>query len=180
MRSATRDSSETRLAAPPPVVDGMRVIAFAAVRGRVKYSALSGLVVIAPDGTSGEVGPVPRLAIGQSLRGKRQFYLLHCTRTWQVLAVQAGFASAKEAERRAELSYPGVRDAWYATDVTLREAKEFERVVWHRLKCSFCGRIPPEQETSRDRIVISAPSANICGSCVRAFNEQAKEADSEC
>jgi hypothetical protein len=165
------------MGAPPPVVDGLRVIAFAAVRAPVKYSGRSGLVVIAPDGTSREIGPVPRLAIAQSLRGKREFYLLHCTRTWQVLGAQAGFASAREAERRAERSYPGVTEAWYATDVTQREAKEFERVVWHQFKCSFCGRIPPEQATSRDATVISAPGANICGRCVRVFNEQSTEAD---
>jgi hypothetical protein len=77
----------------------------------------------------------------------------------------------RTGERRAERTYPGVSQFWVATGVTVREATEFERVIWQRLKYNFCGRIPPEQETDALVTVISSRTANICGKCISDFHE---------
>ena len=161
--------------APLPVLDGLRILKFAFVRKPIAYRGHSGLFVISEGGESKEIGPVPRLAVGQSLRGVREFFLLHCTRTWQVLGTQGGFSTPAQVERRAEQSYPGVAQAWVATNFTKREAKEFERVIWYSLTCSFCGRIPPEHEDVLGATLFTARSARICGDCVRDLNRQLAE-----
>ncbi|HEX7153349.1 MAG TPA: hypothetical protein VF618_17820 [Thermoanaerobaculia bacterium] len=81
-------------------------------------------------------------------------------------------------KRRANRSYPGVSDAWVATNVTIREAKRFERDQWQPWKCSFCGRIPPEQETTEQAIVITVSTACICGRCILDFAEEITRRDS--
>jgi hypothetical protein len=114
---------------------------------------------------------LPRFAIGQALRGRREFALLHCTRTWNVLGVQGEYRTVAQVKRRAERTYPGVSHLWEPTNVTIREAKEFERVIWNRLKCSFCGRVPPEQDTAVFATVISSSTTNSCGKCISDFYE---------
>ena|SRR5690349_2351233 len=155
--------------APPPVLAGFRVIEFAVVKRPISFSGRSDLIVGGLNGESKEIGPVPRLAIGQSLRRKREFALLHCTRTWDVLGVQGAYETVAQVKRRAERTYTRVSEAWVATNVTIGEAKQFERIVWHRLKCSFCGRIPPQQDAPDLATVVSSKKANICGKCIYEF-----------
>ena len=168
-------SSSARKGAPLPVLDGLRVVRYAFIRRPIQYRGHSGLFVVSQAGSSKEVGPVPRLAIGQSLRGTREFFLLHCTRTWQVLGAQGGFSKVSQAEQLAERIYVGVTGAWIPTNVTKREAKQFERVIWYSLTCSFCGRIPPEHEDVRGATIFAARLARICGDCVRDLNRQLEE-----
>ena len=160
-----------RLAAPPAVLAGFRIVEFAVIKPPIIFCGRSDLIVGTIDGDAREIGPVPRLAIGQALRGQREFALLHCTRTWKLLGVQGAYRTVAQVKRRAERTYPGVSHIWEPTNVTIREAKEFERVIWNRLKCSFCGRIPPEQDTAPLATVISSRTANICGKCISDFYE---------
>lgn len=157
--------------APPPVVAGFRVVEYAVIRQPVVFRGRSDLVAVGPNEEAKEVGPVPRLAIGQSLRDTREFALLHCTRTWEVLGIQGGFDTVRQVKRRAERTYARLSDAWVRTDVTIRQAKDFEHAVWHGMKCSFCGRIPPEQDVPAAATVVSSKNASICGACICEFYE---------
>jgi hypothetical protein len=154
-----------RSVAPPPVLAGFRIVEFAVIKRPITFSGQSDLIVGRPNEEPKEVGAVPRLAIGQSLRGNREFALLHCTRTWDLLGVQAAYETVGQVKRRAERTYPRVSDAWEPTEVGIRQAKEFERAVWHKMKCSFCGRIPPEQNAADLATVVSSRNANIRGKC---------------
>ena len=153
---------------PYPAIGGFRILQFAAIRKPVRYSGRSGLFIVREDGCSEEVGPVPRLAIGVPLWRERDVAILHCKRTWEIVGVQAGFKSVQQAEARADRMYPGVSNAWVDAHVSISEAKEFERIVWHSFRCSFCGRIPPEQ-LDPDAARISGKDALICAECVRKF-----------
>jgi hypothetical protein len=158
--------------APAPVLSGLRVLRYAFIRRPIRYAGQTGVLVGSSTGVLNELGPVPRLAIGQSIRGNREFFLLHCTRTWEVLGTQGGFTSSAQAERCASQIYRGVAEAWVETDVTIREAKAFERLIWFRDACSFCGRIPPELEPVGSVALFSARAARICARCVREFHQR--------
>jgi hypothetical protein len=96
---------------PPPVLDHGRVLEYAVLNDRVEYSGHSLPFV---DGK--EVGPVPRLAICQSLNNP-DIVLLHCDDDWNVLGAGI-FNSAGEAKSRAEKTYPGVATCWIKSHFT--------------------------------------------------------------
>jgi hypothetical protein len=171
--SRKRSAAKVRTA-PLPVIDGLRVLKFALIRRPIEFSGDIGLVV-SSEGQSKEVGAVPRLAIGQSLRGQREFFLLHCTRIWQVIATQSGFHTSAQAERRAECIYPGVSSAWVDTKVSLARARQIERAMWASLACNFCGRIPPEFDIPGEGL-LSARGANICNKCISQRFQEITEA----
>lgn len=172
----TRPNRRARVP-PPPVLAGFRSIEFAVIKRPIAYAGRSGLFVGPIDGIAIEIGPVPRLAIGQALRVKREFALLHCSRTWEVVGVQGAYETVAQVKQHAERIYPRVSEFWTPTHVTMREAKQFQHAIWNRLKCHFCGRIPPEQDTTEH--VISSRTANICGKCIRDFYEAIQNHGSE-
>ena len=107
-----------------------------------------------------EIGRVPRLAIVDALREKG-IYLLHCDKNWNVLSPDGVYPSLTEAKRRAELMYPSVGKTWIKATISKRLARAIERRNWRGHECSFCGRIPPEFQTS-----LHGNNAVICNICV--------------
>jgi hypothetical protein len=154
----------------PPVLDGLRVLKFAHIARPITYSGRSGLIVISPSGKSKEIGPVPCLAIADTLRHEREFVILHCGRTWKVAGAQGGFSKLRDAEGRAERMYPGVSRAWVETKTTRREAKKIELEQWKPFRCSFCGRVPPEFGPKEGGVILGKGVA-ICRDCITAFYE---------
>jgi hypothetical protein len=116
--------------APQPVLSGRRILRYAFIKQPITFAGHTSLFVGSEASVLNELGPVPRIALGQSIRGNREWVLLHCTRTWQVLGLQGGVTTPSAAERRASQMYPGIDDAWIETKVTVRKAKEFERIIW--------------------------------------------------
>jgi hypothetical protein len=127
---------------------------------RVAYSGRSYLFVA---GT--ELGPVPRLVIGQTEQG--EVLLVHCDDNWEVLGI-AGYATVAQAKERAERIYPGVSACWVAKQVTAGGPSGNQtEATCAALECSFCGR-------SADQVVQmieagnvrTARTARICDSCI--------------
>jgi len=145
--------------APPPALDGFRVLEYATTARPARFSGRTHLFV-----GETEVGRVPRLAIAESLQ-TREIALVHATRAWRTIGIQSGFESRSAARQRAERMYPGITANWVKAAVTRRQAQAFEDSRWARFTCSFCGKTPPELDgsliTSRDR------EARICHKCVR-------------
>jgi hypothetical protein len=163
-----RRKSESRT--PPPAISGCRVIEYAFVEKPVGYSGRNNLYRLTPTtGESVDVGAVPRLVIAQPLRGKREYYLLHCDRKWSDLGAHSGFKSLADARKRAERSYPGISKFWRRAGVTKKEALAYERHAWKDQECSFCGRIPPEMDSPEGLTVIASKNATICRSCIEEF-----------
>ncbi len=106
-----------------------------------------------------EVGRVPRVVIGEPIRGKG-ICLLHCDKNWNLISYDGDLNSVTQAKRRAELMYPGVTQTWVKATVSKREARAVERKEWEGHECSFCNRIPPEFQSS-----IKSKKTVICNVC---------------
>lgn len=145
----------THPAPPPAVIDGFRILYYAHIRPPIVYSGHSSIFV---DGR--EVGCVPRVAVGEGLRGEGIAFLL-CDRHWHARAHGGDYKSVSEARRRVERMYPGVDQAWIKLSVSKREARRIEKELWRGEECSFCGRIPPDFQQC-----LQSGRARICNICV--------------
>jgi hypothetical protein len=154
-QSVTTKKTKKRPASAPSVINGFRVLFYSFMPHTVNYSRKS---IILSGGK--EIGPVPRLAIAESLRGKG-FYVLHCNKNWFDLGIDGPYNLVSYAKRRAERAYSGVTSTWKRKNVTKRKARAIEREIWAGEECSFCGKIPPEFEMSRH-----SKKAVICNICV--------------
>jgi hypothetical protein len=159
-----RKRSASRTRRPPPSLDGYRILYFAIVKRPVKYSGHSYLFI---DGK--ELGPVPRLVIGESLEDS-EVAILHADASWHVLGVQTEFNTVRNAKERAERMYPGSSSAWIEAEVSRREAKDHEHQKWEPFACSFCGKTPPEFKGPS--ISSDLTGAVICHLCVHAIQEE--------
>jgi len=147
-------------AIPPPVLDGARVLTYAAIDESVVYTGHSTLHV------DGELpGTVPRLAICQNF-GAKNVLLLFCDETWNSLGVTE-YASIKEAKERAEIEYRGVSTKWLDTNASEEEAKQYVEERWGDQRCSFCGKQPEQTEQ-----MFQSAYARICNECVEAFHQK--------
>jgi len=151
------------MAQPPPVLDHCRVLEYAVLAGKVKYSGHSNLFF---DGK--EVGPVAALAIGKPMDSHEPL-VLHCDHRWAVQAV-AGFPSVREAKTRAERIYPGVSVLWRRTGVSKAKAEAYLARMWKGMTCSFCGRRPDQIKNMIGER--GKRSVRICDICVREFHEE--------
>src|SRR4051812_12498917 len=105
-------------AAPPPVLDMARVIAYAVVDSSVQWTGRQTLFV---DGK--ELGPVPRLALAQNVLGdEKDILIFYCNEDWDVLACSSG-DTLEQAKASAERAYRGITGKWTFTDVTEAQAQ---------------------------------------------------------
>jgi hypothetical protein len=144
------------------VLSGAMVVAYAILDESVPHSGRGTLVV-----NGKKLGRVPRLAIARSAA---EVLLLHCSRTWKVLST-AAFASASEAERSAERTYPGISRKWQRMRVTKRQAETFLKALWKGQECSFCQRRPDQVE----KIVAGRNGVRICDICIREIRQKMNE-----
>lgn len=139
------------------MICGSRLLEYASIRPPVVFSGHTSLLV---DGV--EVGAVPKLVISAPLR-ESGVWLNYCDERWNPVGTVA-LASLAEARRHAERNYPGVSRLWRKAHVSRARALAYERKQWKGHVCSFCGRIPPEFNSS-----ITSGSATICDLCVRGI-----------
>ena len=140
--------------APPPVLNSVRVLAYAVVDDTVEYT---GRLLIVVEGE--RLGRVPRLVIGQDF-GTDEVMLFHCNEAWNVLAAGA-YSSLDAAKAAAEAGYRGLSANWVDLKVSAAEAREFMEREQAGFACSFCGRLPHEVRT-----LITGANGRICDSCI--------------
>ena len=87
-----------------------RVVQYAILTRQVGFSGHTN-VFVGKVGHLKELGRVPALAIGESL-SSREKTLFYCGRDWSILAWIEGYPTIRAAKRRAERTYPGVRNRW--------------------------------------------------------------------
>lgn len=145
---------------PPPVLASARVLEYAVLTSSVRYSGHTSLFV-----GGKELGPVPRLAICQSL-GETTFMLFHCDDDWNMLGI-SGHASIAKAKARAERIYAGVSACWIDRQVTEADAAAYIEQECGHERCRFCGRLPVDVE----RLVVHERGGPICGACIEELHE---------
>jgi hypothetical protein len=108
---------------PPVILDSTRVLFFAETGGAPAYTGK--LTIFTGRKKLRELAPVPRVVISEEL-ASGDFYLMHCSSSWKVLAVTSAksIAAAKELGERA---YRGLAAKWNAyRELTPEEASEVE------------------------------------------------------
>ena len=110
-----------------------------------------------------ELGRVPRLAICQDLDGG-DVVLFHCSATWRVLGVAAGFANVRAGKDRAARIYRGL--SWTERGMSKRDATTYLKRIWKGSECSLCGRRPGQVER-----VVEKKGVRICDVCVKELSE---------
>ncbi len=142
----------TRASAPPPVLDGARVLSYAIVDSSVTYTGKISLIV------RGRVLPPAKcLAIVQQMGDDNVLYF-HCTSDWYELG--AGFcASVEDAKAYLNRGYQGLDKKWVDVNVSEAAAREYIERVQHTA-CSFCGVVPGD-----DGYLEVGPTAAICDKC---------------
>lgn len=143
-------SSRKKSIKPPPVLDNCRILEYVIVPRSTAYSGHS------------NVGPVPRLAIGEPI-GEGELLLLRCDRNWRVLGASA-HPSIRQAKHRAELAYPGLTAAWIDAGVSKAQAEAYLDKRWKGAKCSFCGRRPDQISQ-----FVTKGKVRICDVCIREY-----------
>ena len=156
----TPSPSKDSVTAPPPVLCGARVLAYALADDTVTYvernlNFVGGRLL----------GRVPRLVICQDL-GDSEIMIIHCDDTWDLRGIFGGFNSVEEAKCRTERSYRGLLEKWVDTSVTEDEARAYLKRVYEGEECSFCGRLPIDTEQ------ILGDSVRICDKCIDEFYEE--------
>lgn len=139
---------------PPPIVGGARLLAYASADDTIIYTNKSLLYV---DGKL--LGYVPNLAICESLEDA-EILLQFCDEHWDPLGV-AAFATVDEARGRAESEYHGITNKWIDARVSKEAAKRYLDELYKDVRCSFCGRTPPQT-----RSIFASSTARICDQCV--------------
>jgi len=149
--------------APPPVLEGARVIAWASVDDTVRWTGRQTLL-------RGDtpVGPMPRLALCQELAGPvRDILLFHCDAAWTVEGV-SGTPTLEGTKAMAETAYAGIGARWVHVDVTPEQAHAW--LAGHvqteaAPRCAFCGA----GQGDGGRFVVFR-DASICEACVARFH----------
>jgi len=162
-----------RTDAPPPVLDGARVIAYAVVDADVRWTGRQVLYV-------GDklLGAVPRLAICQNVfRDNEYFLLFHCDDDWNVLGVSTG-ATVEDNMASAERWYEGITPKWIRIDTTREAAEKVLRDRGADSCCSFCGNL----ELQVDHMFSMTPTdstkaVHICSDCVEKLHKLATSED---
>jgi hypothetical protein len=145
--------------APPPVLDGARVIAYAIVDDTVRWTGRQKLF-------RGDilVGAVPRLALCQALGGDlTDILLFHCDDAWSVEAV-SGSPTLEGSKALAERAYAGIGARWVHLDATPEQAHAW--LAAHAdadalAHCAFCNASP-----SGNRRFVVFRNASVCEACV--------------
>ena len=156
--------------APPPVLEGARVIAYAIVDDTVRWTGRQKLF-------HGDepVGAVPRLAICLPLAGDLQdFLLFHCDASWSVLAV-SGTPTLAATKEMAEHAYAGIDTRWMASDITLDQAHAWLAAQVDQdtaPRCRFCAAGPAD-----GRRFVVFKDASICETCIAQFHRGLHAAD---
>ena len=150
--------------APPPVLDGARVIAWAIVDDSVRWTGRQKLF-------RGDVpiGAMPRLALCQNLHGLQDILLFHCDATWNVEAV-SGSPTLEDTKAMAERAYAGIGARWVPLDLPVQQAREWLATSddgTSALRCAFCDATAFE----RQRFVTSRGVA-ICDVCIEGFRRE--------
>jgi hypothetical protein len=147
--------------APPPVLDGARVLAYAILDASVQWTGRQKVLM-----GDKEVGPVPRLALCQNVGGDlRDILIFHCNEQWDVLGCSGG-ATLDAAKASAERAYRGVTAKWIETNVSEDAAAAWMRKQnYPDLSCSFCGRQP----NAYRRLVEGPSGGRICNHCIDAY-----------
>jgi hypothetical protein len=143
--------------APPPVLAGFYVVAYAEADDSVTFEQRRTLNV---DGNW--LGRVPYLAICQEFDAPR-FAVQHCTSDWAPLGIAGGYGSAEEAREAIERSYHGISGKWVLGATSLDEARSLYEEQLRAEACSFCGKTPPQVTTMVGHTV------RICGQCIDDF-----------
>jgi hypothetical protein len=150
--------SSSKSPAPPPALDGTRLIAYATLDTSIPYAGRGSIFA------GGKVlGRVPRLAL---TRSGGETFVAYCSQAWNVRAM-FGYPSMREAKGSAERHYPGVSRRWRHVRVTQRQVDRYLRAVWKGLECSFCDRRPDQFE----KMVARGRRVRICDICVREISE---------
>jgi hypothetical protein len=145
-------------AAPPPVLDMARVIAYAFVDGSVQWTGRQTLFV-----NKEKLGPVPRLALCQNVSGDlRDILVFHCNEEWDVLGV-SGADTLEAAKASVERAYGGITAKWIETGVTEEAAIAWMREHTKDMSCSFCDRVPGDFE---QLIESKSGTVRVCNYCV--------------
>jgi hypothetical protein len=156
------------LTSPPPIIDSMRTLWFAAVDDEVIFTDCIYLLV---DGE--KLGRVEALAICRNYAVPGDYVLCFCDSQWRCRGVIA-FDSVEAAKARAESGYTGISGKWQADTSSEADAARFLRdeyrvdpdTEWWKTECSFCGRDLGEVEGA-----LANESARICYACIREFYE---------
>lgn len=151
---------------PPPVLSDARVLAYAHVDASVKFTGRQRLYV------NGELlGRVPSLALCQSLKAEEnEILVFHCDEEWNVLGVSGRKTNLAGAKAAVETSYQGIAAKWVDTDVSVEEARKWLEREYADDKCSFCGRLPFDFDSS-----FRGDHATICSDCVHKLAAMLKE-----
>ena len=156
--------------APPPVLEGARVVAHAIVDDTVRWTGRQKLF-------HGDepVGAVPCLAICQPLAGKLEdFLLFHCDTSWNVLAV-SGTPTLAATKEMAEDAYAGIGARWIDADVTPDQARAWLAAQADQdtaPRCRFCDAGPADAK----RFVVFK-DATICETCIAKLHRTLHAAD---
>jgi ClpX C4-type zinc finger len=146
--------------APPPVLDGARVLAYAVLDESVQWTGRQILLV-----GDKELGPVPRLALCQNVSGDlKDILVFHCSNEWEVLGV-SGSKTLDAAKASAERAYRGVSAKWNEMNVSVDEAESWIKKNCVPMVCSFCGRGPAEIQ----QLVEGKSGAHICNRCIDEY-----------
>ena len=120
-----------------------------------------------------EVGPVPRLALCQNVRGgTKDILVFHCDDDWEVLGITGG-SSLEAAKASAERAYRGVTAKWIETNVSVQAAEAWINENCEPIACSFCGR-EADDFTS---LIESKTGARICDRCIDEFYAEIRKGE---
>lgn len=154
----------SHLIIPPPVLNGARVLTYAAIDDSVIYV---GRAILHVDGEL--LGAVSQLAICQNFSAKTVL-LLYCDDEWNSLGVTE-CGSINEAKERSEVEYRGVSTKWLDMNISEEEAVRYVQERWGAQHCSFCGKQPEQIEQ-----MFQSDCARICNECVEAFHQSQRSA----
>ena len=144
-------------AAPPPVLDMARVIAYAIVDEAVEWTGRQALFV-----GGKELGRVPRLALCQNVSGTlKDVLVFHCDDQWEVLGCTGG-DTIEAAMASAERAYRGITNKWIFTNVTEEQAVAWMKEHLKDMACSFCDRVPGDWERLIENQTCTARVCNYC------------------
>jgi hypothetical protein len=116
---------------PPPVLGCARVLEYAIVDARVRYTGAQRLF------SGGQwIGAMPRLAIVRNIPDDA-LLVLYCDDDWESHGA-AEYETVEEAKRAAEKHYDGITRLWQQRHATDDEVSA--HLAEHFPPCSFCGR----------------------------------------
>ncbi len=153
---------------PPAVLGSQRVLSYVTVpEASVFLAGRAGERATDPDVVA--PGPVPHLAIAESLDDPATIELLYCGADWKVLGRRSA-ESADAARVLAEQSYSGIADHWRQLPGTRDDALAFYDQSNEKSRCSFCSKrafqVAILIEGAR---LIEGANGIVCNECVARF-----------